>query len=115
MVFACLMLIFFMNQLDSIYMKFTLGLLIFSEVLDVIWLFMNSNTYWNLPKVGPFSQVMAGYMKIIIVLTFVGLFIKIPLGVLLYHYRNLDTSKEYVLDLPCLKMKLTANRQNPIT
>ena len=49
------MLIFFMNQIDTIYMKFTLALLVISEILDVIWLFMNSGTYWNLPKVGPFS------------------------------------------------------------
>ena len=54
---------------------------------------MNSNTYWNLPKVGPFAQPMAGYMKIIIILTFVGMFVKIPLGAFLFHYRNLDASK----------------------
>ena len=54
-------------------------------------------------------------MKIIIVLTFVGVFIKIPLGIFLYHYRDLDTSKEYLLDLPCLKMRLTPNKSNPIS
>ena len=76
---------------------------------------MNSNTYWNLPKVGPFAQPMAGYMKIIIVLTFAGMFVKIPLGAFLFHYRNLDDTKEYNLDLPCLKMKLVPNTVNPIT
>ena len=115
MVFSCLMLIFFMNQLDSTYMKFSLCLLIASELLDVIWLFMNSSSYWNLPAVGPISRGLGGYMKIIIVLTFVGVFIKIPLGIFLYHYRDLDTSKEYLLDLPCLKMRLTPNKSNPIS
>lgn len=76
---------------------------------------MNSNTYWNLPKEGPYSQAMAGYMKLIIILTFFGIFVKIPLGVFLYHYRNLDPTKEYILDLPCLKMILKPNMTNPIT
>lgn len=49
MVLACLMFIFFMNQLDSTYLKFTLGLLITSELLDMIWLFMNAGDYWNPP------------------------------------------------------------------
>jgi hypothetical protein len=90
MVFTCLMLIFFMNQLDPLYLRFTLGLLIVSELLDVIWLFMNSNHYWNLPQNGTITIAMGGYMKLIIFLTYLGIFIKIPLGVLLYHYRNLD-------------------------
>jgi hypothetical protein len=76
---------------------------------------MNSNSYWNLPAVGPISRGMGGYMKLIIILTFVGLFIKIPLGVFLYHYRDLDSSKDYLLNLPCLKMRLTPNRTNPIS
>lgn len=52
MVLCCLLLIFFMNQLDSTYLKFTLALLIVSEGLDVIWLFMNSKDYWNPPQAG---------------------------------------------------------------
>ena len=76
---------------------------------------MNSNSYWNLPAVGPISRGMGGYMKLIIILTFVGLFIKIPLGVFLYHYKDLDSSKDYLLNLPCLKMRLTPNKTNPIS
>ena len=58
---------------------------------------------------------MGGYMKLIVVLTFIALFIKIPLGVLLYHYRNLDMNKKYTLDLGFFKMELTPNRINPIS
>lgn len=90
MVLACLMLIFFMNQLDSTYLKFTLGLLIVSEVLDTIWLFMNSNDYWNPPEKGVNSSAEKGYLRLIVFLTFLALFLKIPLGVFLYHYRNID-------------------------
>jgi ABC-type phosphate transport system permease subunit len=115
MVFTCLMLIFFMNQLDSTYMKFTLGLLIFSELLDIAWLFLYSNQYWNLPSVGTVSQAMGGYMKVIIILTYVGVFVKIPLGIFLFHYRNVDESKQYVMNLSCLKMSLTPDKINPIS
>lgn len=52
MVLSCLLFIFFMNQLESNYVKFTLALLTVSEVLDIIWLFMNSSDYWNPPKEG---------------------------------------------------------------
>ena len=90
MVLACLMFIFLMNQLDSVYLKFTLTLLIVSEVLDMIWLFMNASDYWSPPQQSTNSSTEAGYLKFIVVLTFVGIFVKIPLGVFLYHYRNID-------------------------
>lgn len=115
MVLACLMFIFFMNQLDSTYMKFTLGLLIVSEALDMIWLFMNASDYWNPPEKGTSSSAEKGYLRFIVFLTFLGLFLKIPLGVFLYHYRNLDENKSYQLDLGFAKMQLTPNRMNPIS
>lgn len=115
MVFACLMLIFFMNQLDSTYIKFTLGLLVFSEVMDIVWLFLWSATYWNLPAVGTISRALGGYMKLIVILTYIGVFVKIPLGVFLFHYRNLDESKQFVVNLTCLKISLTPDKINPIS
>lgn len=115
MVFACLMLIFFMNQLDSTYIKFTLGLLVFSEVMDIVWLFLWSATYWNLPVVGTISRALGGYMKLIVILTYIGVFVKIPLGVFLFHYRNLDESKQFVVNLICLKISLTPDKINPIS
>lgn len=88
MVVTCILSIFVMNQFDSICIKFSLGLLIASELLDMIWLFMNANDFWNPPVVGTSSKGESGYLKFIIVLTFIGIFVKIPLGVFLYHYRN---------------------------
>ena len=90
MVVACILSIFVMNQFDSVCIKFSLGLLIASELLDMIWLFMNANDFWNPPSVGTSSKGESGYLKFIIVLTFVGIFVKIPLGVFLYHYRNVQ-------------------------
>lgn len=109
------MLIFFMNQLDSTYIKFTLGLLVFSEVMDIVWLFLWSATYWNLPVVGTISRALGGYMKLIVILTYIGVFVKIPLGVFLFHYRNLDESKQFVVNLICLKISLTPDKINPIS
>lgn len=115
MVVACILSIFLMNQFDSIYIKFSLGLLIISELLDVIWIFMNANDYWNPPAVGTSSRAENGYLKFIIILTFFGIFVKIPLGVFLYHYRNVQ-EKQYNLDLGIVKMQLTPNKvANPMS
>lgn len=115
MVLSCLLFIFFMNQLESNYVKFTLGLLIVSEVLDIIWLFMNSSDYWNPPEKGTNSSAELGYLRLIVALTFLGVFLKIPLGIFLYQYRKVDDGKEYKLDLGFAKMELKANKMNPIS
>jgi hypothetical protein len=52
MVLTCLAFIFLMNHFDPLYIKSTLSLLIISEILDAIWLFMNSGDYWSPPKQG---------------------------------------------------------------
>jgi hypothetical protein len=56
MVVACILSIFVMNQFDSVCIKFSLGLLIVSELLDMIWLFMNAKDFWNPPAVGISSK-----------------------------------------------------------
>ena len=96
-------------------MKFTLALLIASEVLDMIWLFINIGAYWNMPTNGTFSTALGGYMKVVIIFTFAALFLKIPIGIFLFHYRKVSPNKTYMLDLPCLKMQLTAGGSNPIS
>ena len=88
MVVVCILSIFVMSHFDSVYIKFSLAMLIVSELLDMIWLFMNANDFWNPPAVGTSSRAESGYLKFIIILTFLGIFVKIPLGVFLYHYRN---------------------------
>jgi len=114
MVVACILSIFLMNQFESTYIKFSLGLLIASEILDMIWVFMNANDYWSPPAVGTSSRAENGYLKFIIILTFAGIFVKIPLGVFLYHYRNVE-EKDYHLDLGLVKMQLTPNNTNPMS
>ena len=109
MVVAAVLSIFLLNLMDSTYIKFSLGLLITSELLDTIWIFMNANDYWNPPAVGTSSKAENGYLKFILVLTFIGIFVKIPLGVFLYHYRNVQ-EKQYNLDLGLVKMQLTPNK-----
>ncbi len=115
MVLVGVLFIFFMNQFDSTYVKFSLALLIVSELLDMVWLFMNANDYWNPPSIGTSSSSERGYLRFILILTFIGIFLKIPLGVFLYHYRNADTNKEYQIDLGIVKMQLTPNKGNPMS
>lgn len=55
MVLVSVLFIFFMNQFDNTYLKFSLALLIASELLDMVWLFMNANDYWNPPSIGTSS------------------------------------------------------------
>ena len=88
MVFTCFMFIFLMNHFDRIYIKFLLVILITSEILDSVWLFMNSSEYWSPSGNGTNSGNEGGYLKLIVFLTYLGIFLKIPLGVFLYHYRN---------------------------
>jgi hypothetical protein len=104
-----------MNHFDSLYIKFVLILLMVSEVLDSIWLFMNSSDYWSPASKGTNSGYEKGYLKLIILLTYVGIFLKIPLGVFLFHYRNVDESKNYDLDIGVVKFSLTSNKKNPIS
>lgn len=54
----------------------------------MIWLFMNSSDYWKPPKQGVNSSAETNYLRIIVALTFAGVFLKILLGIFLYHYRK---------------------------
>jgi hypothetical protein len=51
---------------------------------------MNSSDYWDPPGNGTSSGYEKGYLKLIIFLAYLGVFLKIPLGVFLYHYRNVE-------------------------
>lgn len=115
MVFACLLFIFLMNHFDRTYIRALLALLVISELLDAIWLFMNSSSYWSPPQVGITSGYEKGYLKLIVLLTYLAVFMKIPLGVFLYHYRNVEDTKTYDLDIGVVKFSLTPNKINPIT
>lgn len=114
-VFTCLLFIFLMNHFDRTYIRALLALLILSEVLDAIWLFMNSGDFWSPPAVGTNSGYEKGYLKLIVMLAYLGVFMKIPLGVFLYHYRDVEESKTYDLDIGVVKFSLTPNKINPIT
>jgi hypothetical protein len=104
-----------MKHFDGIYIKSTLALLILSEILDMIWLFMNSSSYWNPPSEGVNSSNQQAYLKIIILLTYLGIFIKIPLGVFLFHYRNAQSNRLYNLDIGIAKISLNPNETNPFS
>lgn len=104
-----------MNHFDRTYIKSILGLLILSEVIDSMWIFMNTSDFWSPPANGTSSGYEKGYLKLIILLTYLGVFLKIPLGVFLYHYRNVEENKSYDLDIGVLKFSLTSNKVNPIT
>jgi hypothetical protein len=115
MVLVLLMFIFAMKHFDSNYIKSTLLMLVISEVLDMIWLFMNSDSYWSPPSEGVNSSSQQGYLKIIILLTYLGIFLKIPLGVFLFHYRNAQSNRIYNLDIGIAKISLTPNESNPFS
>jgi hypothetical protein len=76
---------------------------------------MNASEIWNPPANGTSSGYEKGYLKLIILLTYLGVFLKIPLGVFLYHYRNVEDNKSYELDIGILKFSLSPNKINPIT
>lgn len=76
---------------------------------------MNSSDYWSPASKGTNSGYEGGYLKLIILLTYAGIFIKIPLGVFLFHYRNVDDNKNYDLDIGVIKFSLTSNKKNPIS
>lgn len=78
--------------------------------MDCIWIFMNANIYWNPPEEGDISQKQQTYLKVIFIFTFIGLFLKIPVGVFLFHYRNPDPSKAYTLDLGCMRIQLQSGQ-----
>ena len=80
-----------------------------SELLDTIWVFVNAKDYWNPRAVGTSSKAENGYLKFILVLTFIGILVKIPLGFFLYHYGTVQ-DKQYNLDLGLVKMQLTPNK-----
>lgn len=115
MVWACLVAIFLLDQFESTYLRFSLGLLAVSELLDVVWLFLNADGYWNPPEVGTSAVGQRGYLRFILFLTFLGVFLKIPLGVFLFHFRRLEAHKVYRLDLGFAKLKLEGERPNPIS
>lgn len=104
-----------MNHFDRTYIRALLALLILSEILDAIWLFMNSGDYWSPPVVGTSSGYEKGYLKLIVMLTYLGVFMKIPLGVFIYHYREVEESRTYDLDIGVVKFSLTPIKSNPIT
>ena len=62
-----------------------------------------------------YSAGMGAYLKVIIILTYTGVFVKIPVGVFLWHYRSVDPQRAYVLDLGMATLTLTQNKNNPIS
>lgn len=79
MVVTCLLSIYLLNHFDNIYIKFTLGTLALSLVLDIIWLFMYASQKWNPPKVGNNSSYETQYLRFIVFFTVVVIILKVPL------------------------------------
>jgi hypothetical protein len=73
-----LLSIYLLNHFDNLYIKFTLALLAFSEVLDIIWLFMYTGQLWNPPTVGNNPTFMVEYLRFVIVLAVAVICIKVP-------------------------------------
>jgi len=47
-----LLSIYLLNFFDQVYIKFTLGLLVLSVILDFIWMIMFAGPKWSPPKIG---------------------------------------------------------------
>lgn len=77
MMVTCLLSIYLLNHFDNIYIKFTLGFLILSEVLDIIWLFMYAGQKWNPPQVGNDSSYQTQYLRFIVFFTVVVIILKV--------------------------------------
>lgn len=77
MMVTCLLSIYLLNHFDNIYIKFTLGFLILSEVLDIIWLFMYAGQKWNPPQVGNDSSYQIQYLRFIVFFTVVVIILKV--------------------------------------
>lgn len=77
MVVTCLLSIYLLNHFDNVYIKFTLGVLALSLVLDIIWLFMYAGQKWNPPQVGNDSSYMTQYLRFIVFFTVVVIILKV--------------------------------------
>ena len=58
---------------------------------------------------------MGAYLKVIVVLTYIGVFLRIPVGVLLWHYRAVEAERAFTLDLGMAVLTLAQNKNNPIS
>jgi hypothetical protein len=104
-----------MNFFDRIYIRFTLALLGGSIILDIVWLCLYANQKWNPPEVGNNSIYEVGYLRFIVFFTAALIPLKIAIGYFLFKYRNADPEAKYALSLGLMKIKLSANKANPIS
>ena len=108
-VVSALMLIFFMNQLDPTYLKYTLITLILSQIMDITWLIFNIQPYWSPSKSNLTCPTHQLYLKLITLLNFLSILIKIPLSLFICYFRTINPTKTYTLDLYFTKIQLKAN------
>ena len=112
---TCLLSIYLMNFFDRLYIRFTLGLLVVSIVLDFVWLFLEAGQKWNPPEVGNNSKYETGYLRFIVFFTAALIPLKLGIGYFLYKHRNAGVEDKYALTLGTMQIKLSANKSNPIS
>lgn len=72
-----LLSIFLLDYFDSTYIKVCVGLIVFSIVLDIVWLCMYASTFWSPPIVSEHSQGEVVYLRFIVLFTLIILVIKV--------------------------------------
>ena len=104
-----------MNFFDQIYIRFTMGLIGVSLILDFMWLLIEGGEKWNPPDVGNNTIYETGYLRFIVFFTAALIPLKCGIGYFLYKHRNAGAEDKYALTLGMMKIKLSANKSNPIS
>ena len=112
---TCLLSIYLLNFFDRLYIRFTLGLIGLSIILDIVWLCLEAGQKWNPPSVGNNSVYQAGYLRFIVFFTAALIPLKCGIGYFLYKHRNAGVEDKYALTLGMMQIKLSANKGNPIS
>ena len=84
-----------MNFFDKVYIRFALGLIAISIILDFVWLIMYAGSKWSPPEVSNNSSYEVGYMRFIVFLTIMLLIIKGIIGFYLFQHRNASSTDKY--------------------
>lgn len=77
-----------MNFFDKVYIRLTLGLIIISIILDIVWLIMYAKNKWSPNQVSNTSIYELGYNRFIVFFTILLIPLKIGIFLLLAKYRN---------------------------
>lgn len=100
LLFYCsVLLIFIIVNVDQVYIRVTLGILLTSVLTDTLWMAMYAGKLWSPPTASEYPQFTETFRRICLIVTLVLLFGKLFIGALLFRYRNLERPMDVKLKL----------------